>query len=130
VSATTVEHEHSGSLAVGTWTPACPVDRIVADTGIAALAGGRQLAVFRLADGSVHAIDNHDPCSGANVLARGIVGDVDGRPYVASPIHKQRFAFDDGTCLDDDGVCVAVHRTRLVDGVVEVAVACAGPGPS
>jgi nitrite reductase (NADH) small subunit len=107
--------------AVGGWTRVCHLDRIVPDTGVAALVDGTQVAVFRLGDGRVHAIANHDPCSGANVLARGIVGDVDGEVFVASPIHKQRFDLRTGACLDADGIRVAVHATRTVDGYVEVA---------
>jgi nitrite reductase (NADH) small subunit len=108
------------------WVPVCSLDRIVPDTGVTALVTGLQVAVFRLADGRTFAIDNHDPCSGANVLARGLVGDDDGRPYVASPVHKQRFDLRSGTCLDEEGVRVAAHRTRVVDGRLELAV---GAGP-
>jgi nitrite reductase (NADH) small subunit len=105
----------------GTWVPVCRLDRIVPDTGVAAVVGDVQIAVFRLRDGQVHAIDNLDPCSGANVLSRGIVGDVDGRAFVASPIHKQRFDLRTGTCLDLEATGVSCHPVRVVDGIVEVA---------
>jgi nitrite reductase (NADH) small subunit len=97
------------------WTTVCAVDRLTPDRGVAALVDGRAVAVFRLSDGSLHAVDNVDPCSGASVLSRGIVGDVAGAATVASPLYKQRFVLATGTCLDsDDGVAVAVHETRLV----------------
>ncbi|GAB7271816.1 hypothetical protein DZS_32100 [Dickeya ananatis] len=38
------------------------------------------------------ALDNLEPGSGANVLSRGIVGDVDGEPVVISPLYKKTFA--------------------------------------
>jgi nitrite reductase (NADH) small subunit len=101
------------------WTRVCALEQILEDTGVAALIDGRQIAIFRLRDGRLHAIDNHDPCSGANVLARGIVGDVDGEPVVASPIHKERFVLATGRCLDA-GTSVAVHPVRLRAGHVEV----------
>jgi nitrite reductase (NADH) small subunit len=83
---------------------------------------GTQVALFRLADGSLAAIGNVDPWSGAAVMSRGIVGDRVGRACVQSPIKKQAFAFDDGTCLDDDAVKVPVYRTRVTsDGDVQVA---------
>ena len=98
------------------WISVCAVDRLTPDRGVAALVDGRAVAVFRLSDGSLHAIDNVDPCSGASVLSRGIVGDVAGVATVASPLYKQRFALDTGTCLDtDDAVAVAVHEARVVD---------------
>jgi nitrite reductase (NADH) small subunit len=103
------------------WTPVCAPEQILPDTGVAALVGGRQVAVFRLRDGRLFAIDNHDPCSGANVLARGIVGDVDGEPVVASPIHKERFSLTTGRCIDASSP-VAVHDVRERDGRIEVGV--------
>ena len=56
----------------------CPVERLIADRGVAALVDGVAVAVFLLADGELHTIDNVDPFSGASVLSRGIVGDADG----------------------------------------------------
>lgn len=117
--------ETTVDLRTGTWTRVCALDRIVPDTGVTALVDGVQVAVFVLADGSVHAIDAHDPCSGANVLGRGIVGDVGGVDVVASPVHKQRFELATGRCLDAD-VAVAVHEVRVADGLVEVQIAAEG----
>ena len=94
------------------WTDVCAVDDIVPDTGVAAWVDGHQIAVFRLADGQVLAIDHHDPLAGANVLARGIVGDADGQAVVASPLHKQRYVLTTGVCLDAD-VAVATHPVRV-----------------
>jgi len=101
----------------------CAVERLEVERGVAALVDGRQVALFRLADGSVHALDHHDPATGANVLARGLLGTtVDGEWYVASPLHKHRYALADGRGLTDPGHAVAVHRVAVVDGVVEVVL--------
>jgi nitrite reductase (NADH) small subunit len=113
--------DRSRPAAVAPWAPVCPLDRILPDTGVAALVEGHQVAVFRLRDGRLFALDNHDPCSGANVLARGIVGDVDGDPVVASPVHKERFELATGHGLDAE-VTVRVHALRVRDGIVEVQV--------
>ncbi|MDB4989193.1 MAG: nirD [Myxococcaceae bacterium] len=102
------------------WTRVCPLDEIVPDTGVCCLVGQKQVAVFRLGDDRVLAIGNFDPFSRANVLARGIVGDRDGRPKVASPIYKQSFALDTGECLDDETVSVPAYEVRVNDGIVEV----------
>jgi nitrite reductase (NADH) small subunit len=102
------------------WEPICPVTRLVANRGVAALVGGRQVAVFLLLDGSVHAVDNVDPCSGAAVVSRGLVGDVDGTPTVASPMYKQRFELRTGRCLDADVAPLAVHDVAVADGHVIV----------
>ena len=101
----------------------CAADRLTVNRGVAALIEGRAIAVFALADGSLVAIDNTDPCSGASVLSRGIVGEVDGVATVASPMYKQRFDLRSGRSLDVEGVAVAVHRVRIVDGTIEVSLA-------
>ena len=85
------------------------------------LPDGAQAALFRLDDGTLHAVGNIDPFSGAAVMSRGIVGDRGGRATVQSPIKKQAFALDDGTCLDDPRVSLPVYATRITaEGDVEI----------
>ena len=92
----------------------CRLDDIVPDTGVCALVGGEQVAVFRI-DQEIYAIGNRDPFSGANVLSRGIVGDINGELVVASPVYKQHFSLRTGRCIEDASVSVPVYRA-LVDG--------------
>ena len=92
----------------------CRLDDIVPDTGVCALLEGEQVALFRIGD-KVFAIGNRDPFSGANVLSRGIVGDLKGELVVASPIYKQHFSLVTGRCIEDESVSVPVYRA-LVDG--------------
>jgi nitrite reductase (NADH) small subunit len=104
------------------WTAACTYDHLIPGRGVGVLLDdGSQVALFRLDDGSLHALGNLDPFSGAAVLSRGIVGDRAGRAVVQSPIYKQAFALDDGSCLDDPTVAVPVYATRVVGLVVQVA---------
>ena len=103
------------------WIGVCPVEAIVPDTGVCARLGDRQVAIFRLGDDSVYALDNFDPFARANILSRGIVGDSGGAPKVASPAYKQSFDLRSGQCLDDDTVTVATFQVRVVDGVVQLA---------
>jgi nitrite reductase (NADH) small subunit len=105
------------------WTPICLASALVPDRGVAALVDGRAVAVFLCGTGEIHAVDNLDPCSGASVLSRGIVGDADGVPTVASPMYKQRFDLRTGRCLDADVAPLAVHEVRIVDGEVQLRVA-------
>src|SRR6185295_9955512 len=92
------------------WTPVCALDDIVPNTGVCALVGGRQIALVRLGDSDrVYAIDNFDPFSKAFVLSRGIVGDKNGVPKIASPIFKQSFNLLTGECLEKPGVAVPTY---------------------
>ena len=103
---------------MSTPTPVCRLDDIVPYTGVCALVDGRQIAVFRLGDDTLYAIDNYDPFSRANVLSRGIVGDQKGEVVVASPVYKQHFSLTSGQCLEDPTVSISVFRVRLDGDVV------------
>lgn len=102
------------------WRAVCRYDEMLSERGVAALVGSGQVALFRLADGALHALANRDPYSGANVLSRGIVGSRAGRPTVASPMFKQVFDLGTGQALDDPDTRVPVHGVRIRAGVVEV----------
>ena len=107
--------------AVLSWVDVCALDDILPDTGVAALVGGRQMAIVRVGDGAqLYAVDNFDPFSHAFVIARGIVGDRGGIPKIASPIFKQSFDLGTGQCLDDPAVWLASFQVRVVDGRVMV----------
>lgn len=101
-------------------TPVCRLDQIEVEGGVAALVDGVAVAILRTHDGNVYAMSNHDPCSNASVLARGIVGDRGGTPFVASPMHKQAFDLRTGQCLDDAALRVPTYDVRVEDGLVLV----------
>ena len=113
-----------GGEVTATWVGVCRASALSVDRGVCALVRGVQVALFRLVDGTVYAISNFDPFSRAFVLSRGIVGDRAGTPKVASPIYKQSFDLATGRCLDDPSVVVPVYATRIVDGLLEVALPC------
>lgn len=101
------------------WTRVCELDDVLPGTGVCALIDGRQIAVFRIAD-AIYALDNFDPASEANVLSRGLVGDLKGERVVASPIYKHHYSLTTGRCLEDDTRSVNVHRARVLDGRIWV----------
>lgn len=104
-----------------TWVAVCTALAVPEYAGVAALLGdGVQVAIFHLPGDQWYALSNWDPCSGAAVLSRGIVGDAGGVPVVASPVYKERFDLCSGDCLDAEGVSVPVYRVRVLGGVVEV----------
>lgn len=107
----------------GVWHPVCPFDRLEIDRGSAALLNsGEQVALFRLPDGQVHAVQNRDPFTGVHVMSRGIVGTRGDHNVVASPMHKQAFDLRTGACLDDETQALRVYPVRVRSGVVEVQV--------
>lgn len=102
----------------------CEFSRIIPGRGVAALLeDGTQVAVFRLADDSLHAVSNLDPFMDANVMSRGLVGDRGGEPIVTSPLLKQAFSLKTGACLDDETAALEVFAVEVVDGLVRVGAA-------
>ncbi|WUH93623.1 nitrite reductase small subunit NirD [Streptomyces sp. NBC_00433] len=96
------------------WLAVCAADELLPGRGVAALLpDGRQAALFRDRAGRLYAIGNVDPFTGAGVLSHGLLGTLQDRAYVASPLLKQRFDLTDGHCLDDDSVAVASYPVRV-----------------
>lgn len=104
------------------WLDVLALDDLIPGRGVAALVAGRQVAIFLLPGGEVFAVDNQDPFSGANVMSRGIVGDRNGVPKVASPMYKQSFDLRTGRCLDDETVGLTTYPVKVSDGMVVVDI--------
>lgn len=102
------------------WIEVAPFERLPVDRGVAALVSGTPVAVFRLGDGSVHAIAHVEPFTGVPVMARGLVGSIDDRPTVASPLHKQRFDLRTGESIDEPGRSIRTWPVEVTDGIVRV----------
>ena len=106
-------------MKAASWRFVCDLDEVLPEAGVAALIDGRQIAVFRIND-QVYALDNYDPNSGANVLARGLVGDLQGEPVVASPLYKHHFNLATGRCMEDATRSVRVYPARVSEGRIWV----------
>jgi len=102
------------------WQAVCRAEDLEFERGVAALVHGQAIALFRMPDGEVYALGNHDPFSRVSVLARGIVGQRGGVPFVGSPVHKHAFDLRTGQCLDVEQVSVPAYEVKIVDGVVHV----------
>ncbi|QDE33871.1 nitrite reductase small subunit NirD [Microbacterium foliorum] len=103
----------------------CAVSDLEIERGRAALFGTVQVALFLLADASVHAVSNLDPYSGAHVMSRGIVGSRGEAATLASPMHKQVFDLRTGECLETQGrepASLRVWSVTVVDGHVELDI--------
>lgn len=104
------------------WVVVGDAARVRKGLGVGALVAGKQVAIFRLSDGSLYAIDNYCPFAEANVISRGLVGDLKGHKVVASPVYKQHYDLLTGQCLEDDSVKLATYPVRESNGQIEVAV--------
>jgi NAD(P)H-dependent nitrite reductase small subunit len=107
------------------WTYVCALTEILPNTGVCAKVGDEQVAVFRVMspageEEGVYALSNRDPRADANVLSRGLVGDVAGELVVASPVYKNHFVLATGVCLEDSAYDVPVYAVRVAEGRVFV----------
>ena len=109
-----------GLTRVSTWVDVIAAVDLPTEIGVPALVGQAPVAVFRTHDGSVHALSNLDPRTGASVMARGIVGSRGEVPTVASPLYKNVFDLRTGRCLDDESLALARYEARVHDGVIQV----------
>ncbi len=97
----------------------CSTDDLVKDSGVAALVKDIQVALFYL-NGEVFALNNYDPIGKANVMSRGMIGDLKGELMVAAPLQKQHYSLKTGQCLDVEGVSIPSYQTKIENGHVFV----------
>ena len=109
------------------WQDVCQLTDILPNMGRCALFNNRQVAIFRVANNSLpeseqfYATDNYCPFSDANIISRGIVGNIGNSVVVASPLYKQHFDLSTGACLEDISVSLSTYPVRLKNGVIQLA---------
>ena len=103
------------------WKNICNLKDIPLNSGVGALVGEKQIALFKVASDKgeqVFALSNYDPFSEANVLARGLIGTSDEQWVIISPIYKQRFRLTDGQCIEDESVKIDSWLVKIENGEV------------
>lgn len=105
----------------------CNISDLVKNSGVCALTeeqgDQKQIALFYLPDTEqkVFAIDNWDPCGNANVLSRGIIGNIGDEYVVASPLYKQHFNLSTGQCLEEEQTKIKTYPIEIKDQEVFLA---------
>ncbi|HZZ71228.1 MAG TPA: nitrite reductase large subunit NirB [Pirellulales bacterium] len=96
------------------WVKVGVVGDFPQDGGSAIKYGKSQLAVFNFSSrGQWYATQNRCPHKQAFVLARGIVGDQQGIPKVACPLHKKSYALDSGACLSGEDYSIRTFAVKV-----------------
>ncbi|KAG3019161.1 hypothetical protein JG687_00006554 [Phytophthora cactorum] len=109
------------------WVSFSSKDLFDVNGGGAVLYGESQLAIFNITEScngiekvSWYATQNMCPYDHSFVLAQGIVGDLNGRPKVACPMHKRNFDLNDGCCLSGDDLRLQTFDAKEEDGIIYV----------
>lgn len=101
------------------WVKVARAADIPKDAGMAIKYGNAQIAVFNFASrGEWYAVQNECPHRHDMVLARGLIGDQQGVPKVACPLHKKTFSLEDGKCLTGEDYEVVTFPIQIIDGDV------------
>lgn len=103
------------------WETVCDASDLLPEIGARALLGNDQVAMFRIKD-KLFAVNAIDPFTNAAVLARGIVGSLKDQIVVASPLLKQHFNLETGSCLEDETVSIKTYAIRENDGKIQLAL--------
>ncbi|WNW09822.1 nitrite reductase small subunit NirD [Pseudomonas sp. DTU_2021_1001937_2_SI_NGA_ILE_001] len=124
MSQTNVAYAQPATAQALHWQALCSRQDLVANSGVVAWLQGQQIALFYLPGNPcpLYAVGNRDPKSGANVIGRGLVGQLGGELVIASPLYKQHFRLEDGTCLEYPEQNLPSWPVRLNGDAVEIGL--------
>lgn len=104
------------------WQIICSIDDLVPGSGVAVWLNGCSAALFWLPDQEpgLYVLAHHDPLSGAEVLAHGLLCESGGVWSVASPLYKHHYRLTDGVCLEQPDITLQTWPVRLEDQQVQI----------
>jgi nitrite reductase (NADH) large subunit len=101
------------------------------DSGACVKVAGQQIAIYRFSSRNEwHACQNMCPHKRELVLSRGLLGDANGVPKVACPVHKKAFSLQSGKCLSGEDLSVEVYSIKVEGDEVFVQVLAANANES
>jgi len=96
------------------WVKVGTTDDFPIDGGATIKYGQSQIAIFNCTTrGEWYATQNMCPHKKAFVLARGMIGDANGVPKVACPLHKKTFSLESGESLSDPEYKIDTFPVRI-----------------
>lgn len=109
------------------WLSACWIDDLPIGWGQSLWLDGRQVAIFRFPDGTVHATSPVCPSTGAPVMVAGIMGTrltSEGLVHTLTGAgRKEGYRLDTGDCLASNRPRLPVYPVRVEEGRVLVGAA-------
>ena len=108
------DREKEATVSASEWFQVGKVWDFPQDGGATIKYGKTQIAVFNFASrGEWYATQNMCPHRREFVLSRGMIGDQNGVPKVACPVHKKVFSLESGKCLGGENFSVMVFPVRI-----------------
>tara|TARA_B110001454_G_scaffold213196_1_gene230994 strand:- start:1261 stop:1638 length:378 start_codon:yes stop_codon:yes gene_type:complete len=101
---------------VKVWFKAASVNAFPKDGGACVKYKDLQIAVFNFSRlNKWYACQNLSPEKQEMVLSRGMLGDDQGVPKIACPLHKKTFSLETGENLNGDLVAIATYPIKIVE---------------
>jgi len=121
---TTPQYQTVAPDEVTTWLKAGRTSQFPIGAGATIKYDDKQIAVFYFSrQDRWYACQNLCPHKLENVLGRGLIGEQDGIPKVACPLHKKTFSLTTGENLNGECPPVAVYPVKVEDDYVYVGFA-------
>ncbi|MDH7444190.1 nitrite reductase small subunit NirD [Aquimarina sp. 2201CG14-23] len=106
---------------VKVWFKAASVNAFPKDGGACVKYKDLQIAVFNFSRlNTWYASQNLSPEKNEMVLSRGMIGDHNGIPKVACPLHKKTFSLETGENLNGDLASIATYPVKIENGSVYI----------
>ena len=103
------------------WFKVTTVDEFPEDGGLCIKYKNKQIAVFNFTrKNKWYACQNACPHKMEMILSRGMLGDSEGIPKIACPMHKKTFSLETGENLNGDLDAIATYPVKIEDGFVFV----------
>lgn len=109
---------------VKTWFEVGTVSDFPENSGACIKYKTKQIAVYNFTRMSKwYACQNLCPHKMEMVLSLGMIGDKEGIPKVACPMHKKNFSLEDGSNLAGEDLKIAVYPVKIKNGNVYIGFA-------
>jgi len=106
---------------VKVWFKAAPISAFSEDGGACVKYKDKQIAVFNFKRRDAwYACQNVCPHKLEMVLSRGMIGDDQGVPKIACPMHKKTFSLENGENLNGDLDPIATYPVKIENGFVYI----------
>jgi nitrite reductase (NADH) small subunit len=106
---------------VKVWFKAASVNDFPENGGACVKYKDKQIAVFNFTrENTWYACQNVCPHKLEMVLSRGMIGDAEGIPKIACPMHKKTFSLETGENLNGDLEAIATYPIKIEDHSVYI----------
>ncbi|MGR6832129.1 nitrite reductase small subunit NirD [Aliivibrio wodanis] len=105
------------------WITICKINELTPQLGACAKVEDNQVALFYCKRSDrLYALSNYDPIGQANVISRGMMGSVEGEPYLSSPLYKHHFHLETGACIEQPDISLTTYPVRVMGHHVQICL--------